>query len=257
MDQPRWKQVNITYASHGNQAREHEAVTHLARVFPAAEAEGLLTSWFFIRKGPWRIRYLLAGTLAGNEPDCDPVHPLLIDGVTWASDIYEPETHAFGGPGSMDAAHQLFHADSRNLLTYLSSDPQERRERSLVLCSALMKAAGLDFNEQGDVWARIAEQRAALLDNPPDPHVWKSFTADTHHLLTGRACRNDIGNGWIAAFEELGTTLKVLRNTGQLTRGIRGTIALHVVFHWNRIGIPGKVQAILARAAKEAVFGND
>jgi hypothetical protein len=32
--------------------------------------------------------------------------------------------------------------------------------------------------------------------------------------------------------------------------------ALHVIFHWNRIGIPGSTQAVLAQAAKKAIFGS-
>jgi hypothetical protein len=41
-----------------------------------------------------------------------------------------------------------------------------------------------------------------------------------------------------------------------LTRGIRAVITLHVIFHWNRIGLPATTQATLARAAKDAIFGS-
>ncbi|MGA5701645.1 thiopeptide-type bacteriocin biosynthesis protein [Peterkaempfera bronchialis] len=37
--------------------------------------------------------------------------------TTWSNGIYEPETTAFGGETAMDAAHILFHHDSRFLLT--------------------------------------------------------------------------------------------------------------------------------------------
>jgi hypothetical protein len=46
-----------------------------------------------------------------------------------------------------------------------------------------------------------------------------------------------------------------VRETGQLTRGLRTVIALHVIFHWNRIGLPASAQATLAQAATEASFG--
>lgn len=256
MEETRWKQVNITYAGQDSEAREREAVAHLAGVFPTAEDDGLVTSWFFIRKGAWRVRYLLSDAPNSGERG-DPIRPLLTDGVTWACETYEPEVHAFGGWNSMDAAHELFHADSRYLLGYLSSGPIDRKERSLVLCTALMRAAGLDLNEQGDVWARVAEQRAALLGNLPDQETWRSFTGDVLHLFTGRARRDDVGSDWLTAFEKVGATISALRSTGRLTRGIRATIALHIIFHWNRMGISGAIQAVLARAAKEAIFGSE
>ncbi|WP_030169923.1 thiopeptide-type bacteriocin biosynthesis protein [Spirillospora albida] len=246
-----WTQVNIDFPSQDPQERERQAVAHLGSVLPDAEADGLITSWFFIRKDRWRIRYLRTET--SNRGDCS-VHPLLTQGVAWTSDIYEPEIHAFGGHASMDTAHELFHADSRNLLAFLNGAPTDRRERSLILCTALMRAAGLELEEQGDVWARIAEQRSVLRREPPDPAMWTSFTDDVRHLLLGAARPEDIGNDWLTAFEGAGGQLKSLRDGGHLTRGIRSVTALHVIFHWNRIGIPGTAQAALAKAAKEAVF---
>ncbi|WP_235608667.1 thiopeptide-type bacteriocin biosynthesis protein, partial [Frankia casuarinae] len=184
----------------------------------------------------------------------DRPHALLTDGVRWTADIYEPEVHAFGGPASMNAAHELFHHDSNHLLSFLATNPTNRREHSLVLCTALMRTAGLDFNEQGDVWARIAEQRSVFANPPSDPQVWASFTGDVHRLLVGEA-RADLLGSWLDAFEDAGGTLRKLREEGQLTRWIRAIIALHVIFHWNRLGLPARAQAILATAARQAVLG--
>jgi hypothetical protein len=75
----------------------------------------------------------------------------------------------------MDTAHALFHHDSRHLLSFLRNGAADRREHSLVLCTALMRTAGLDLNEQADVWARVAEQRSGLANPPPDPQVWPSL----------------------------------------------------------------------------------
>jgi thiopeptide-type bacteriocin biosynthesis domain len=247
-----WTQVNIAFPGEDRHERERHAVGHLARILPIAEERGLVTSWFFIRKGRWRVRYLPA--LAGSRDSC-PVHALLTAGVDWTDDNYEPEIHAFGGPAAMDTAHELFHADSRHLLTYLHGAAADRRERSLVLCTAFMRAAGLDFGEQGDVWARIAQQRSALLDALPDPATWASFISDVQRLLLGNARTDSITGDWLTAFEKAGRRLRILRESGRLTRGIRAVTALHVIFHWNRIGIPGTAQAVLAQAATEAVFG--
>jgi thiopeptide-type bacteriocin biosynthesis protein len=257
MDKTPWKQVNIAYPGPDPHQRERQAISHLARVLPAAEADGLITSWFFIRKGRWRVRYLTATDANGHDGrDSDPLHPLLTDGVTWTGDIYEPEVHAFGGPASMNAAHALFHRDSSHLLSFLGNSPAARRERSLVLCTALMRTAGLDFSEQGDVWARAAEQRSSHAPAPPGSQVWACFTSDVRHLLLGDARADLIGGDWLTAFEEAGAALRTLRENGKLTRGIRAVIALHVIFHWNRIGLAATEQATLARAAKDAVFGS-
>lgn len=257
MENTPWKQVNIAYPGQDPHQRERQAVSHLARILPAAESDGLVTSWWFIRKGRWRIRYLRPGTASAYE-NRDPVHPLLTDRVAWTSDIYEPEIHAFGGPGSMNAAHNLFHHDSRHLLSFLHDDPAGRREHSLVLCTALMRSAGLDWFEQGDVWAQVAGQRAGLPGQPPapDPQVRASFTGSVRHLLLGTVRPGATNQDWLAAFAGTGTALRGLRENGKLTRGIRAVIALHVIFHWNRIGLPATTQATLAQAARDAVFCN-
>ena len=255
MHETPWKQINITYPGPEPHQREDQAVRHLARVLPQAETDGLITSWFFIRKGPWRVRYQPVQDADGRaEPRADPLQPLLTDGVRWTTNIYEPEIHAFGGAESMNAAHDLFHHDSHHLLTFLADNPTERREHSLVLCTALMRTAGLDFNEQGDVWARIAEQRSIFAQPPSDPQIWAAFTDDVQRLLVGEA-RAELRGGWLDAFEDAGRTLRKLREEGQLTRGIRAVIALHVIFHWNRLGLAARRQAVLAAAARHAVLG--
>lgn len=257
MEETPWKQVNIAYPAQDSAGRERQAIAHLTGILPSAEANGLITCWWFIRKGPWRVRYLLTDPADGNDSNAaDPLHPILTTGVTWTRDIYEPEIHAFGGPASMDIAHTLFHADSRHLLCFLSEDPADRRERSLLLFTALMRAAGLDINEQGDVWAQVAEQRSGLAEMPPDPQVWAAFTSDVRHLLLGHARTDLIGGNWLASFQKTGRSLRTLRENGNLTRGLRAVIALHVIFHWNRLGLTATTQATLARAAQEAVFGN-
>lgn len=252
MEQTTWRQVNIAYPGTDREERERHAITHLAGVLPAAEADGLITTWFFIRKGPWRIRYLLA-----QPSGTDPVHLLLTDAVAWTSDIYEPETHAFGGPGSMDAAHALFHGDSRNLLTYLQDDAADRPERTLVLFTALMRAAGLEFNEQGDVWAKVAEQQTEQPADPPTAEAWTSYARGIRHLLLGEARADLVGSDWHSAYEATGRSLRDLRDKGSLTRGIRTIIALHVIFAWNRLGLSATTQALLARSAAQAVFGQE
>jgi thiopeptide-type bacteriocin biosynthesis protein len=249
MDDSSWQQINISYPGETPQDREQPAIDHLRQVLPTAEATGLISTWWFIRKGAWRIRY---------QPSTEPrhrdlAHQMITSGVSWTNNIYEPETHAFGGADAMAAAHTLFHHDSRHLLSYLHQHPTNRREHSLVLCTALMRAAALDLNEQGDVWAQVLQHRASHLSQPPTPdaHIWAAFTSDARQLLTGAARTTD---QWHTAFADAGANLQHLRETGKLTRGIRAVMALHVIFHWNRLGLSATTQATLARAATEAIF---
>ncbi|HEX8866469.1 MAG TPA: thiopeptide-type bacteriocin biosynthesis protein [Lentzea sp.] len=248
-----WTQRNLTFPGASAEERERHAVAHLSHALAELCDRGLTLRWWFVRKGAWRIRYHLTGSTT-DLPD-DPVHPVLSAGLQWTSDIYEPETHAFGGPESMDLAHELFHQDSRFLLPYLATDPADRRERSLLLLTGLMRAAGLDINEQGDVWAQVADYRPAALTRSVAPQMWAAFTADVGHLLRGTARSDIVDPGWLAAFTHTGNSLKSLREQGLLTRGIRAIIALHVIFAWNRLGLTAPIQADLATAAKEAIFG--
>lgn len=64
----------------------------------------------------------------------------------------------------MDVAHHLFHQDSCHILDHLGSDHaagsgDKRRELSILLYTTLMRRAGQDWYEQGDIWARFAENR--------------------------------------------------------------------------------------------------
>jgi protein-L-isoaspartate(D-aspartate) O-methyltransferase len=161
----------------------------------------------------------------------------------------------------MDAAHELFHSDSRHLLTYQPS-PEHlgRRETAVLLASAMMRGAGLDWFEQGDVWAKVAALRPATKPLPPEraaelaPAIRKLMTADAYGL-----CRPDgplqSHDEWVTAFERAGATLADLANCGALTRGLRAIIAHHVIFHANRAGLLRDDQSALSNIAREVVMG--
>ncbi len=188
---------------------------------------------------------------------------LVADGaaISCLPGIYEPETDTFGGPQAMDAAHELFHSDCRHLLTYQMS-PQHlgRRETAVLLASAMMRGAGLDWFEQGDVWAKVATLRPATNPLPPQraaelaPATRKLMTADTYSL-----CRpNGPLQGheeWVTAFERTGATLADLAARGALTRGLRAVICHHVIFHANRAGLLQDDQSALSHIAREVVMG--
>lgn len=254
-----WRQINIVFPD--PHAAEDVATTHLAPILTEAETRSLITAWFFVRKGCWRLRYLPTFTPSGADAFLhDRIALLNHAGHLTAviPGIYEPESHAFGGTAAMAAAHQLWHQDSRHLLAHAGiGEPTRHRELSIILCAALMRAAGLDRYEQGDVWARVAEHR----DPPHHPLVnelqrpmQRLLTVDPASL-TRPGAPLATARTWIDAYTTAGATLQCLHYTGQLRRGIREILTHHVIFAWNRRGISGSHQAAMATAAKTLIFG--
>lgn len=261
MTSPEWRQTTITFPD--PHAADHVAITQLAPILTEAETRQLLTAWFYVRKDAWRLRYLPASTTA--EADhylTGQLDHLRHDRHISAAvpGIYEPETHAFGGTTAMHAAHQLWHHDSRHLLTPATGKTSARhRELSIMLAAAMMRAAGLDWYEQGDVWACVADHR-----DPPEPaavgtllpSVKRLLTVDTASLMHQGAPLAAAGT-WCDAYIAAGDTLNRLNRTGRLRRGLRAILAHHVIFAWNRRSIPGLHQAALATAAKTTILGPD
>jgi protein-L-isoaspartate(D-aspartate) O-methyltransferase len=260
VDPDQWRQTNITFADRDR--AEHLAVTRIGPALADAEERGLISSWFFIRKDQWRLRWLPATPRAVGTV----LQALASTGesVTWTSCVCEFETVAFGGAAGLDAACALFHADSRHLLHRLAtSQPLRRTETSILLCSALMRAAGLDWFEQGDVWARVRDLRPGPPAIPADPqrarqlhHAMRTLMTTDARGLCGPATSGALAGcePWIAAFEEAGQTLAQLNHDGYLERGLRAVLAHHLIFHFNRAGISGRSQATIAALAVSVTF---
>ncbi|MFE2353100.1 methyltransferase, FxLD system [Streptomyces parvulus] len=258
MPPDRWQQHNITFV--GREIAQRTIAERLGPTLIEAEADGQLTDWWFMNKQPWPLRYLADKPSPAIE---SLLNDLIGDGVAVSClpCIYEPETNTFGGPEAMDAAHELFHSDSRHLLTYQPSPMRlGRRETAVLLTSAMMRGAGLDWFEQGDVWAKVAALRPATTPQPPEraielaPAMRKLMTADARSL-----CRPDgplhAHEEWVTAFERAGATLADLAARGALTRGLRAVIAHHVIFHANRAGLLRDDQSALSHIAREVVMG--
>lgn len=252
-----WRQVTAEFTDYT--LAEHIAATQLQPLMDTATE-----AWWFIRKAPhWRLRYLPSATSA-----VDPIHQGLdtikaSGGISsWIETIYEAEEHAFGGPEAMHTAHQLFCHDSHEILAQQAHPQSHRREHTILLNSAFLRAAGQDWYEQGDVWARVAANRPT---NSPSP------TPRMQDLTTGlrRLMSVDIGPDstlttpagqlagvvtWVNGFHTAGMALNDLNVHGHLDRGLRAVLAHHVLFHWNRLGLPYDTQSTLAHAARQAVF---
>ena len=181
----------------------------------------------------------------------------------WWPTVYEPETAAFGGPAGMHAAHDLFCADSRGALDYARRPAPGlgRRELSILLISALLRAAGLDWFEHGDVFDRVAQLRPT----PPAADTGRvdALANSVRTLLavpTSRSALFAAGGPiaytapWLAAFKAAGHQLGTAAADGRLNRGVRAVLAHVLIFHWNRLGLSATTQGILARAAVDATL---
>lgn len=271
-----WRQVFIHF--HDYTAAERIGAIHIGPEMTGSETTGEIAAWFFMRKNPcWRLRFLPSHDTIGQDA-VPPIHQRL-DTLqaaghiaNWVETVYEPETHAFGGTASMSLAHHLFHNDSRQILAYLRTPDaststgrgDQRRELSVLLCSILMRNAGQDWFEQGDVWARVADE---LRPDPPDTPSDRLNTLETNlrRLMTVDAGHNGLlvqENGplaflaeWATAFAETGRSLGDHARNGTLTRGVRAVLAHHIIFHWNRLGLPSTTQSLLAHTAKAVIMG--
>lgn len=269
-----WAQIHVEF-THWHRA-EHTAARQLR---PLLDTEAGTAGWWFVRKHPcWRLRYRpidedaprrianALNNLAGTST---------IRG--WTPAIYEPETHAFGGPAAMDVTHELFHHDSCGVLDLLHHDRLHRdnalsgtvsslaplpgrRELTVIAISLLLRAAGQDWFEQGDVWAKVADLRRA--EHAP-LRVAGHAPTSLRRLVTIDAGPSSslVADGpftplaeWLAAFEHAGHRLADLSRRGSLQRGLRAVLAHHVIFHWNRIGLAHTDQLVLSTLARNIVM---
>ncbi|MFB4193390.1 thiopeptide-type bacteriocin biosynthesis protein [Streptomyces carpaticus] len=246
-----WNEIRIQFTNW--EVAEHTAVTTLALHLRS------ITGWWFIRKAPcWRLRLPTQPTATITSP----LKSLQASGLItrWWKCHYEAETLAFGGPEGIQTAHKLFHHDSSGILNYLDRPAPVigRRELSILLCTALFRGARQDWYEQGDIWHRVTELR-------PLPAAQTPPTSTGTRTLMRSDTRTDgpllSPNGplafaapWISAFYEAGRALGEAASSGTLHRGTRDILAHHVIFHWNRLGLPAPTQRLLARAARDAVL---
>ncbi|GHE98119.1 hypothetical protein GCM10017776_13850 [Streptomyces griseoluteus] len=236
--------------------------THVLPILREAATDG----WWYTRKHPcWRLR-LQVQPVGGAKPAIGAGFDRLVsDGhlQRWWPSIYEPETPAFGGKTSMTAAHALFVTDSREIQQLrqrhdLTVGP---RELSVLLCTIMMRAARLEWYEQGDVWDRVVttEHRSAISDVPAERldaracEIRTLLLADSDALLRYGGPLESVTE-WAAAFRSAGQALAHGVQNGSLDRGLRQVLSYHVIFHWNRLGFSMRGQSILAWAARAAIL---
>ncbi|WP_086820246.1 thiopeptide-type bacteriocin biosynthesis protein [Allokutzneria sp. NRRL B-24872] len=254
-----WYQVRVQFPDWS--AAEMIGAARLGPALDQLRTEGAVAGWWFLRKHPcWRLRFLGTHTTAVNRV----LDELTDSGVIqrWWPTVYEPETAAFGGPTALHTVHDLFCADSAGVLDYLRHPAPGlgRRELSLLLLSGLMRAAGFDTFECGDVFDRVARLRPA----PADTARLNTLADNVRVLLSipNLAASNLFtprgpvahAASWLAAFRTAGHQLGHDAAEGHLDRGLRAILTHVVIFHWNRFGLSATSQGILARAATAALL---
>ena len=258
-----WWQVDVEFDPH----RDHAAASTLTALIEKARTDGLVSRWWFLHKHPgWRLR-LDPARLETRLRLATALDTLVETGALrgWRTGIYEAETAAFGGPTGMDIAHELFCADSHHIrhLPAEADLPLGRKQLSLMLCTELMRSAGLEPFEHGDVWDLVCGLRPLPEDVNPariDTMLTSTQTllgADTapDGAMFGPSGALSAHTPWAGSFSTAGARLGRARAEGDLRRGIRAVLAYHVIFHWNRLALGTGAQAALARAARTAVLG--
>ncbi|WP_034268373.1 thiopeptide-type bacteriocin biosynthesis protein [Actinospica robiniae] len=260
-----WFQVRIQFVDWN--AAEKIGAGVLLPQLDRLEQTGAITGWWFLRKYPcWRIRVLGIGPCTPAQSVAPVLDELAAAGhiQPWQPTIYEPEVAAFGGDVGVNAAHSLFFADSRGVLEYVSHPAPGLgpREMSMLLCAAMMRVAGLDSFECGDVFDRVTRLRPRLTAEAA-PKIEK-LAADVGRLLRVPVSADSAlfapggpahqARPWLYAFEAAGRTFGEAAASGTLERGLRAILTHIVIFHWNRLGLSATQQRILARAATLATL---
>lgn len=261
-----WVQLYLHYTDWTN--TDTTFVTHVLPILEKAAADGAIDGWWYTRKHPcWRLRLHLSQR--GAEPVIEDAFNQLVTNRhlnRWWRGIYEPESAAFGGETAMAAAHHLFVTDSREIqqLRHRNDLSLRPRELSILLSTIMLRAAKLEWYEQGDVWHRvITDEHRDTLGNTPtgridslSQQISPLLLADTNVLTRPTGPLAQV-NTWATAFHTAGKTLADAVQQGTLQRGIRQVLAYHIIFHWNRLGLSLQGQSALAAAAKTAILHNE
>ncbi|WP_051399819.1 thiopeptide-type bacteriocin biosynthesis protein [Haloechinothrix halophila] len=254
-----WQQYLIEFADPADALRT--AARELAPALDDALNVGELRGWWYIRKTPaWRLR------CQQTDPGSKTVDLLLADLATrghvarWTRGIYEPETLAFGGRAGMDIAHTLFHEDSQHVLARVREPVPTaglgQRETTVLLYSAMLRAAGLDWFEQGDTWAKVTALRPTNPTQTATPERSQRLRHGIRTLMAAdpRGLADHLPATWLSAFITAGEQLATLARWGQLERGLRAILAHHFIFHANRADLSTTDQASMASRAVGTVF---
>ncbi len=193
--------------------------------------------------------------LRTEQPVADLLDQLVADRVItgWVGGIYEPETHAFGGPRAWRSRTTC----SAPTAPPRSPRPAPRRPRA-------QRDAAVRHDPRGGTGPLRSRRRmgpvgrpAAPVTPPQGPALDRAVSAMRRLMNADAALRPDAEAGWVervAEFEDAGRRLRRLAADGRLIRGIRAVIAHHAIFAFNRAGVPAETQAATAWLGRHVAF---
>jgi thiopeptide-type bacteriocin biosynthesis protein len=169
---------------------------------------------------------------------------------------YEPEMGFFGGALGMALAHQVFCIDSEFLAQWFLGDSKYSAldsSVSVVLCSELLRSAGLDLHEQWDVWRQLKALRTVRGHADAVPSEQRRAWADKMTRTNGEQLLELLDSERTALLEKHLASLRLLGRgigesaaNGELEWGVRHFLTWLIVFHWNRFCFSLPVQAGIA-----------
>jgi thiopeptide-type bacteriocin biosynthesis protein len=246
----------------GETAADGVLAADVAPLVSELTASSVVDRWFFLRyRDPeFHLRIRLHGDPTRLHADVRPAVEeagagLLDRGLAWRFELgtYEREVERYGGPGAIELAEQVFHADSEAVLAILpmlepGDEGQEERWR-LGLCGAhrLLVDLGLDDRERvalvrsqrdglvrrfgwdrgvlGRVGERFRRERAAL------ERLLDSAAGESGPLEPGLQILRERSR----VVEPIGRELATLSNAGGLTTQLSSVAGSLLHMHLNRL----------------------
>jgi thiopeptide-type bacteriocin biosynthesis protein len=228
----------------------------LSEAVRAWRAKGLISRFWFVRKPPG-LRLRFQGPAIGARLQ-GPLALWLTEGE-WQNairgfrfTIYEPEVRRFGGPAGMDLAHTLFDVGSTLALNYQTmpqavTESVTALELSLAGTSDLLERCLGDRAEVWDVWSALGDAIGAL-KTPADDPTRRRWDAAIRGLKPLREAVAQELAPTLASVEqthiEVAAQVRALADAGTLRVGLRAWLAAVVVFDWNRLGLPDKLERL-------------
>lgn len=262
-----WVQVGLEF---GNESPSNLIYSRTLSLVQELIAKQTICNFFFMHKPPGlRLRFELPHETNRHDVTEDIYQKVdfwRVEGVIdrFIPGVYEPESHLFGGPASMQSVHQLFTIDSLAWLSFHTrcdsdthvADPSWAL--SLIMLRALFTSLGIKDWEDLDVWDRIHRKtgRQLPVDAMKQPRVRNALTE-----IQARWSHPELGLKELSAdakqiaqnFENKIAPVtyewrKSYFDTAQAYIGPREAMTFFTIFHWNRAGISFMRQALLTQA---------
>jgi thiopeptide-type bacteriocin biosynthesis protein len=177
--------------------------------------------------------------------------------------VYEPETHLFGGPRSMESVHRLFTTDSLAWLKYHCrvadvTGALPNWAFSLALLQRLFYRFKMEDLENTDIWWRVRQHMGRRLDSSLVPnHGFKEVSEQLRSLWSDQSklaelissellhCVDDFDN---TASGEVEKWRANYFNSPDAHIGPRQALAIFTIFHWNRGILRATLQSLIAES---------